>query len=82
MMIRFWDRSRRTSTSFPVAGSYAPIWPSPKLPMRMSPPNAPKIVGATAIPHGEFNFSLDVNRLTIVPSGLKTSTKPFPMPSL
>src|ERR1019366_4468374 len=68
----------------PVAGSYALIMPSPKLPTSRVPANLPNVAGAMARPHGEFR-RLPVPPATSDCSSLpvesNTLTQPFPTPA-
>src|SRR2546429_3324768 len=59
---------------------YAFTWPSPKLPTIRSPPNRPKLAGASARPHGAFNWPCCATRTSRFPSVSKASTKPRPWP--
>ena len=53
--------SLRVPRKFP-SESNAFIFPSPKLPTRMSPLNRPKANDARATPHGEFNAPREAKR--------------------
>jgi hypothetical protein len=43
------------SRNSPVVGLNALMRPSPKLPINRSPPNSPKLAGASVTPQGEFS---------------------------
>src|SRR5881296_131431 len=76
-------RSVPMSSNVPSGSSwYAFTWPSPKLPMSRSPPNVPKLAGASARPHGAFNWPCCATRASRFPSVSKASTKPRPWPSI
>src|SRR5271170_4879934 len=61
-------------TSANVVGSKALITPSPKLPIRRSPPKLPKPVGASAIPQGAFNTPWPATRVMKFPLLSNSST--------
>src|SRR5881396_3220290 len=76
-------RSAPMSSNVPSGVSwYAFTWPSPKLPMSRSPPNRPKLAGASARPHGAFNRPCCATRTSRFPSVSNASTKPRPWPSI
>src|SRR6202041_2620553 len=54
-------------TSANVVGSKALITPSPKLPIRRSPPKLPKPAGASTIPQGAFNTPWPATRVMKFP---------------
>src|SRR5205814_6422907 len=60
----------------------AVTFPSPKLPMRISPLNAPKFDGASATPQGALSLPPVANRRNKLPSVLNTSTTPSPAPAV
>src|ERR1700722_13681354 len=61
-------------TSANVFGSKALITPSPKLPIRRSPPKLPKPAGASAIPQGAFNTPWPATRVMKFPLLSNSST--------
>src|SRR6058998_3597647 len=76
-------RSAPMSSNVPSGSSwYAFTWPSPKLPTSRSPPNRPKLAGASARPHGAFSWPCCATRTSRFPSVSKASTKPRPWPSI
>src|SRR3989442_1135187 len=52
------------------------------LPSLATPPNRPKLAGASAKPHGAFNWPCCATRTSSCPSVSKASTKPRPWPSI
>src|ERR1019366_8975463 len=68
----------------PVAGSYALIMPSPKLPTSRLLANLPNVAGAMARPHGEFRRLPDppaTSDCRSLPVESNTLTQPFPTPA-
>src|SRR5512132_649984 len=76
------DSSWPRNTNFPFGiGANALIRPSPKLPTRRSPPNAPKLSGAIARPHGAFRWRFEATRSMNSPVVENSSTNPSPAPA-
>src|SRR5205823_11787297 len=74
-------KSVRVPRKAPVAGSYALILPSPKLPTNRSLLKLPKLAGASTTPQGEFRWDSPAatNYLMKLPFASKMATAPAPV---